>query len=87
MRMHRHNDCPYGDDFDHCRASSGIEPLFAVAFKRHVSTGRSLWRSTPSFEAMAWRGGFHSEELMKKIRSGWNVQKLDEVPEKSDSFS
>ena len=63
-------------------ASSGIEPLFAVAFKRHVLDGKELVEVNPLFEAMAWRGGFHSEELMKKIAQDGNVQKLDEVPEK-----
>jgi len=63
-------------------ASSGIEPLFAVAFKRHVLDGKELMEVNPLFEAMAWREGFHSEELMKKIAQDGNVQKLDEVPEK-----
>jgi ribonucleoside-diphosphate reductase alpha chain len=63
-------------------ASSGIEPLFAVAFKRHVLDGKELVEVNPLFEAMAWREGFHSEELMKKIAQDGNVQKLDEVPEK-----
>ena len=63
-------------------ASSGIEPLFAVAFKRHVLDGKELVEVNPLFEAMAWREGFHSEELMKKIDQDGNVQKLDEVPEK-----
>ena len=62
--------------------SSGIEPLFAVAFKRHVLDGKELVEVNPLFEAMAWREGFHSEELMKKIAQDGNVQKLDEVPEK-----
>jgi len=63
-------------------ASSGIEPLFAVAFKRHVLDGKELVEVNPLFEAMAWREGFHSEELMKKIAQDGNVQKLDEIPEK-----
>ena len=62
--------------------SSGIEPLFAVAFSRHVLDGKELVEVNPLFEAMAWREGFHSEELMKKIAQHGNVQKLEEVPEK-----
>ncbi len=62
-------------------ASSGIEPLFALVFMRHVLDGRELLEVNPLFEARAKRDGFYSEELMRKIAENGNVQNLQEVPE------
>jgi ribonucleoside-diphosphate reductase alpha chain len=66
--------------------SSGIEPLFAVAFVRHVLDGRELLEVNPLFEALARKEGFYSEDLMRKIAKTGNVQDLQEVPEKVRSL-
>ena len=63
-------------------ASSGIEPIFALAFMRHVLDGRELLEVNPLFEGLAKREGFYSEELMRKIAQTGHVQHLPEVPEK-----
>ena len=42
--------------------SSGIEPLFALAFIRHVLEGKELLEANPYFEALAKQEGFHSEK-------------------------
>ena len=63
-------------------ASSGIEPLFAVAFIRHVLDGKELVEVNPLFEALASKEGFYSDELMKKIAQTGHIQDLQEVPEK-----
>ena len=47
-------------------ASSGIEPIFALAFKRHVLDGKELVEVNPLFEAMAKREGFYSEDPYEK---------------------
>ena len=47
--------------------SSGIEPLFALAFVRHVLEGRELLEVNPFFETLAKQEGFYSEDLMRKI--------------------
>jgi ribonucleoside-diphosphate reductase alpha chain len=61
--------------------SSGIEPLFALAFIRHVLEGKELLEVNPYFEALAKQEGFHSEELMRKIAYSGNIQDVKEVPE------
>ncbi|MBI5599412.1 MAG: vitamin B12-dependent ribonucleotide reductase [Deltaproteobacteria bacterium] len=61
--------------------SSGIEPLFAVAFKRNVMEGTELLEVNPLFEEMAKERGFYSPELMKKIAESGGVHDIPEVPE------
>jgi ribonucleoside-diphosphate reductase alpha chain len=61
--------------------SSGIEPIFALAFMRHVLEGKELLEVNPYFEALSKQEGFYSEELMRKIAHSGNIQNLKEVPE------
>ena len=63
-------------------ASSGIEPIFALVFVRHVLDGKELLEVNPFFEKVARREGFYSEDLMRKIAMDGNIQGLPEVPEK-----
>ncbi len=60
--------------------SSGIEPLFAVAFKRRILDGDELTEVHPILLQMAKDGGFYSQELMKKIATQGSVQNISEVP-------
>jgi len=61
--------------------SSGIEPIFALAFIRHVLEGKELLEVNPYFEALSKQEGFYSEELMRKIAHSGNIQNVKEVPE------
>ncbi len=61
--------------------SSGIEPLFAVAFVRHVLDDERLIEIHPLFEEIARREGFYSEALIEKILATGSVRGLEEVPE------
>jgi ribonucleoside-diphosphate reductase alpha chain len=61
--------------------SSGIEPIFALAFLRHVLEGKELLETNPYFEALAKQEGFYSEELMRKIAHSGNIQNVNEIPE------
>jgi ribonucleoside-diphosphate reductase alpha chain len=61
--------------------SSGIEPIFAMAFIRHVLEGKELLEVNPFLEALSKQEGFYSEELMRKIAYSGNIQNLKEVPE------
>ncbi len=62
--------------------SSGIEPIFAVAFVRNVMDNDELVEVNPLFRGIATREGFYSDELMKKIAQKGSVQGIEEIPEK-----
>ncbi len=61
--------------------SSGVEPVFAIAYIRNVMDDDELVEVNPMFKEIAKREGFYSEDLMKKIASQGTVQGIDEVPE------
>ena len=61
--------------------SSGIEPLFAISYKRNVLNGIELKEVTPLFEAIAREEGFYNEGLFRKVISGQSLNKLTEIPE------
>lgn len=60
--------------------SSGIEPLFAVAFERHVLDGRRFVEVTPRFEALATRAGAWSPELRAKVLESGRVRDCADIP-------
>jgi ribonucleoside-diphosphate reductase alpha chain len=60
--------------------SSGIEPLFAVAYS-HIVGDRHLTFVNPHFEAVARKRGFYSEALMDKVAENGTLDDLSEVPE------
>ncbi|MBN2070560.1 MAG: vitamin B12-dependent ribonucleotide reductase [Candidatus Krumholzibacteriota bacterium] len=62
--------------------SSGVEPLFAIAFIRNVMDNDELVEVNPMFRKIAVEEGFDGEELMKKIAREGTVQGIEEVPEK-----
>jgi ribonucleoside-diphosphate reductase alpha chain len=59
--------------------SSGIEPLFAIAYKRLVLE-TELYEIHPYFLETAKKRGFYSPELIKKIVSKGNLKGLKEIP-------
>ena len=61
--------------------SSGIEPLFAVAFVRNVLEGTKLYEVNPYFEIIAKERGFWSRELIEKISEKGCLKDIEEVPE------
>lgn len=60
--------------------SSGIEPLFAIAFVRHILEGEHFIEVNPLFEEIAKKEGFWSEELMKKVAEKGSIQDMEEIP-------
>jgi ribonucleoside-diphosphate reductase alpha chain len=60
--------------------SSGIEPLFAVAYS-HIVGDRHLTFVNPHFEAVAKKRGFYSQELMDKVAEYGTLHGLAQVPE------
>jgi ribonucleoside-diphosphate reductase alpha chain len=63
--------------------SSGIEPIFAVAFVRNVMEGTRLLEIQPTFEKAARKIGFYGRDLMLKIARTGSIQKLEEIPKET----
>ncbi len=61
--------------------SSGIEPLFAVAYIRNVMDDDQLIEVNPLFERIAKRNDFYSPELMRLVAKKGTVRGIKEVPE------
>ncbi len=61
--------------------SSGIEPLFAVAFMRHVLEGARLFELHPIFERMAKERGFYGGETLERIVAHGTIKDVEGVPE------
>ncbi len=62
--------------------SSGVEPLFAVAFVRNVMDDDELLEVNPLFKEIAEREGFYSDELMKTVAEEGSVQGIEAIPDK-----
>jgi len=60
--------------------SSGIEPLFAVAFVREVMEGKKLIEVNPNFQVASVKENFYSEEMIKKITQTGSVQEIKQIP-------
>ncbi|MFH7324949.1 vitamin B12-dependent ribonucleotide reductase [Desulfurivibrio sp. C05AmB] len=60
--------------------SSGVEPLFAVAFLRRVMDNDELFEVNPRFEQTAKQEGFYSHELVKQIAHHGTLAGIEEIP-------
>ncbi|HZS02924.1 MAG TPA: adenosylcobalamin-dependent ribonucleoside-diphosphate reductase [Chloroflexota bacterium] len=60
--------------------SSGIEPIFALAYVRHILEGEELPAVHALFKAVALERGFYSDALMRTIAARGSVQGLADVP-------
>ena len=63
------------------RTSSGIEPLFALAFVRHVLEGAKLLEVSPLFESAARARRIYSQELKAEIAKRGSIQEISGVPQ------
>ena len=61
--------------------SSGIEPLFAVAYERHVLDGATLVEVNARFEQRARVAGVWTPQLRAKILESGRVRHIVEVPD------
>ncbi len=61
--------------------SSGIEPLFAVAFVRNVLSGTRLFEVNPFFEESAKARKFYTKELAAQVAQSGSLQKIRGIPE------
>ena len=64
-----------------CDTSAGIEPEFALVYKKVVSAGEFYYVCEPFKEELV-RRGLYSEELIKRIaENGGSIQDVDEIPD------
>ena len=63
--------------------SSGIEPLFALSYVRHILEGEEFVEVNPYFEEAAKKGGFYSPELMTKLAEGKSLKDIEGVTEEA----
>ena len=61
--------------------SSGVEPLFALSFARHVMDGEKLVETNPYFEEALRELDLNTPEILEKVTRTGSVQTLGEVPE------
>lgn len=62
-------------------ASSGIEPLYAVAYSRNVMNGTELLECHPAFRRMAEEQGILSDDFMKRISQEASIRGIEEIPD------
>lgn len=60
--------------------SSGIEPLFAVAYVRNVMEGTRLFETNHDFEKMARRSKFFSQRTIHEIAKNGSIQNISYIP-------
>ncbi|MDD5062083.1 MAG: vitamin B12-dependent ribonucleotide reductase [Candidatus Marinimicrobia bacterium] len=60
--------------------SSGIEPVFSLAFTKKVMDGTELLYVNPHFEQACREAGIYSEELMHRVITQGSIQNIDEIP-------
>ncbi|ALV63020.1 Ribonucleotide reductase of class II (coenzyme B12-dependent), intein-containing [Thermococcus sp. 2319x1] len=61
--------------------SSGIEPIFALVYKKSVTVGE-FYYVDPVFEAELKKRGLYNDEILQKISDNYgSVQGLEEIPE------
>ncbi len=62
--------------------SSGIEPVYALAYKRtHILNGEEFFEINPVFEETLREMGLYSDELIAKIAEEGSIQEMKELPE------
>ena len=61
--------------------SSGVEPIFAVAYERRVLDGETLFEMHPLFEKAAKDNGFYSKELAEQIAETGSIQQIEGIPD------
>ncbi|MGQ9843263.1 MAG: vitamin B12-dependent ribonucleotide reductase [Spirochaetota bacterium] len=61
--------------------SSGIEPIFALAYVRNVLDNNKLVESNPLFVEYCKQKGIYTEELMQKVAKTGSIAHIDELPD------
>jgi ribonucleoside-diphosphate reductase alpha chain len=61
--------------------SSGIEPLFALSYTRHILDDQQLVEVNPFFEEAARNEGFYSIEIMQQLAEGKRLKDMAGIPD------
>ncbi|MEW6525286.1 MAG: vitamin B12-dependent ribonucleotide reductase [Spirochaetota bacterium] len=61
--------------------SSGVEPIFALAYVRNVLDNNKLVESNPLFVEYCKQKGIYSDMLMQKVAKTGSVAHIDEIPD------
>lgn len=61
--------------------SSGIEPLFGIAFVRNIMGGKKFFEVNSLFEKSLKEKDLYSNDLIKRIARKGSVKDIDELPE------
>jgi len=61
--------------------SSGIEPVYSVAYFRRSFDSERLLFVHPLFEAYAREHGFYSDSLLSRVATNGSLEQIDEIPE------
>ena len=61
--------------------SSGIEPVFSLAYRKHnILEGKTLYYVDKNFEDVAKARDFYNEDLLEHLSNGGSLQDRDDVP-------
>ena len=61
--------------------SSGVEPIFSLAFrKQNILEGKTLYYVDKNFEAIARERNFYSKDLLEFLSEGGSLQNRNDVP-------
>lgn len=61
--------------------SSGIEPIFALAFERHVMDDDRLVEVHPIFEQILKERGIYSDKLMHEVAAHGSIKHIAKIPD------
>jgi ribonucleoside-diphosphate reductase alpha chain len=61
--------------------SSGIEPLFALSFSRHVMDGETLLEVNKHFEQALRQTDWYSQSLMRQVAEKGTIRDMDYLPQ------
>ncbi len=65
-----------------CETSAGIEPHFALGYKRKILGTTEITYMNPYVEADLKKSGLYSDELYRMIFEGGNIQTIESIPER-----
>jgi ribonucleoside-diphosphate reductase alpha chain len=63
--------------------SSGIEPVYSIAYRRISFESERMLFVHPSFEQYARKHDFHSERLMETVAERGSLQSIAEIPDRA----